>query len=420
MRHVTIVAMAILMVGMVVAAGSVSAGASAKITITFWNGFTASDGEVLREIVNRFNLENRDNIQIKMDIMPWDVMLQKLPPAIATRTAPSFVLMDPQLVPQYVANNALQPLDDIWQRTNLRETDFAPNVLELFKYRGRFYEIPMQYNLIYLYWNKTLFRAAGLDPERPPQTWEELAQYAVRLTDPRKNQFGFGMPVKTAPQWWTSLIWGNGGEFFDLQARKSLLDSPENLRSLEFLQDLAVNKRVTPRGATGPELDNLMTSGKLAMYINGPWLINGLRQSKVDFGIAAPPRGTVRHQVIMMGVGFAVPSTTSAEEKAAAYKFIEYWNSTAVGKEWTLRNGFPPYLISVINDPDVKADPVQQAIAPLERLGRTWAPGFQNASLIDNDVLWPLMEAVITGAARPADALRAASEKLDMVLRSTP
>lgn len=239
---------------------SVFSKSEQKITITFWNGFTASDGEILREIVDRFNKEYAGKIEIKMDIMPWDVFFQKLPPAIATKTAPSFVLMGDNVIPQYVAKKAIQPLDDIWRVTSLKESAFAPTVLEMFKYNGKYYEIPMQYNLIYLYWNKDLFKAAGLDPERPPQTWEELKDYAIKLTDPSKNQYGFGMPVKIAPPWYAPLIWGNGGEFFDLKTKRSLLNSPQNIKSLEFLQDLALNKKVTPRSATGPDLDNLLIS----------------------------------------------------------------------------------------------------------------------------------------------------------------
>ena len=65
----------------------------AKVTLTFWNGFTSSDGDILREIVDRFNQLHVGEIEIQMDIIPWEVMFQRLPPAIATNTAPSFILM---------------------------------------------------------------------------------------------------------------------------------------------------------------------------------------------------------------------------------------------------------------------------------------------------------------------------------------
>lgn len=391
-----------------------AAGAN-KTTITFWNGFTGPDGEILREIVTRFNKENDKGINIKMDIMPWDVFFQKLPPAIATDTAPSFVLLDPVNIPQYASNDALQILDDFWSVTGLKESDYLENVLNMMKHNGHYYELPMQTNLFYLYWNKDLFREAGLDPERPPQTMEELADFAVKLTNPQKNQFGFGMPISGV--YAVGFLWNNGGEIYDLKVRKSLLDSPQNIKTLEWMQNLAVNKKVTPRGATGPELDNLLMSGQLAMYINGPWLINGLRKNGINFGITAPPKGSVRQQVPAGGVGFAVPSGTSAEEKKAVYEFIKYWMSPQILKEWSMRNGFPVWSHAVMNDPEIKADPIQRAISPLGSLGRFHGHGFQHAAALDNDILWPMLESILAGVEKPAGAVRKASQKIDALLQ---
>jgi len=396
---------------------SVSAG---KTTITFWNGFTASDGEILREIVEKFNKENPD-VKVEMDIMPWAVFYQKLPPAIATKTAPSFVLMGNTDLEYYaMVQGVLQDLNDIWSTTNLKENDFSQAVLDLYKYDEKYYGIPMQYNLIYLYWNKDMFSNAGLNPEEPPRTWEESEAFAVKLTDSSKNQFGFGMPVKTAPEWWATLIWGNGGEILDPIERKSLLNTPQNVESMEFLQNLAVEKQVTPLGATGPEIDNLLIGGKgLAMYINGPWLINGLKQNNINFGIAACPKGTVRQQMPLQGTAFAIPVSTTPEEKMAAYKFIEYWNSPDVCKEWTMRNGFPPYLNSLITDPDIVADPIQKSIAPLAGLGKAWLKGVPEGSAILSDVLWPMIEAILVGVEKPQEALQKASTRIDEILKGS-
>lgn len=393
---------------------NVFAASSKSITLTFWNGFTGPDGEILREIVNRFNQEQKGNIKVEMDIMPWDVFFQKLPPAIATKTAPDFVLLDPVNIPEYVENGALEPMDDFWEVTGLKETNYLQNVLDAGKYKGKYYEIPMQTNLFYLYWNKDLFRAAGLDPEKPPQTMEELEKYAIKLTDPRKNQYGFGMPIEGV--YWFSFIWNNGGELFDLATKKSLLDSPQNIKTIEWIQDLALKHKVTPRGATGPDLDNLLMSGQLAMYINGPWLINGLRKNGIDFGITAPPKGSVRHQVPASGVGFAIPTGTSKAEKKAAYEFIKYWLSPEIMKEWSLRNGFPAWSLEVMNDPEIKADPIQGVISPLGSLGRHYALGFQYTSALENDILWPLIESVLAGE-KPATAVKTASAKIDALLQ---
>ena len=393
-------------------------GGGKKVTLSFWNGFTGPDGEILKDIVKRFNEKNADKIEVKMDVMGWDVLSQKLPPAIATKAAPGMVLMIGDWIPQYLANDSFAVLDDFWQKTGLKEGDYVQNVLDIGKYNGKYYALPMQFNLIYLYWNKDLFKAAGLDPEKPPQTMEELGDYAVKLTDAKNNQFGFGMPVKGAPQYWTSFFWNNGGEIFDLKAKKSLLNSPENIKTLEWMQDLAVNKKVTPRGAGGADVDNLLMSGKLAMYINGPWLINGLKGNKINFGITAPPKGSSRQQVISGGIGYAVPSTAKPEEKEAAYEFIKFWLSPEILKEWSMKNGFPAWSSTVMNDADIKADPIQSSISPLSSMGRAYNPeAYQNIGALDNDALWPMMEAIVAGSSKPADAIKKASDKMDEIFK---
>jgi len=393
-----------------------SDGNSEKITLAFWNGFTGSDGEILTDIVDRFNENNDQNIEIKMDIMPWDTYFQKLPPAIATNTAPSFVLMGVEFIPEYVSSNSIQPLDDFWDVTGIDESDFVKNVLDMYKYQGKYYMTPMQYNLQYLYWNKDLFKEAGLDPEKPPETWEQLGEYAVQLTDPTKNQYGFGVTKDDAL---APLIWGNGGEFWDIENQKSLLDSPENIKTYEWLQDLVVNKEVSPKGATGPDLDNLLKSGNLAMYISGPWQVNGLRNAGINFGITAPPKGTVTQAAPLGGCGFAIPKGTTDELKSAVYEFCKYWLSPEILKEWTMKNGFPPFSNEVINDPDVMNDEIQQSIAPLGTLGKSYNLEIAIGSQLHNDVIKPMMDTILMGTGKPADVVKEASEKIDEIFQSS-
>ena len=398
---------------------TVSAEPKEKVTLQLWSGFTGPDGEILKEIITRFNKANEGKIEVKMDVMGWDVLAQKLPVAIATKSAPGLTLLIGDTIPQYLQNDALEPLDDFFDKTGLQESNYVKNVLDIGKFNDKYYAMPMQFNLIYLYWNKTLFKEAGLDPEKPPVTMDELASYAEKLTIPEKNQYGFGMAVKGAPQYWTSFFWNNGGEIFDLAQKKSLLNALENIKTLEWMQDLAINKKVTPSGAGGAEIDNLLMSGKLGMVINGPWLVNGLKSNNIDFGMTAVPKGSTKQEIISGGIGYAIPAGTSQEVKDAAYEFIKYWMSPEVLKEWSLKNGFPAWENSVINDPEVKADPIQKAISPLNVMGRPYNPEAYSAiSAIDNDALWPMIEGIIAGAIKPEDAIKQTSDKIDEIFKT--
>lgn len=385
------------------------------VTISMWCGFTGPDGEILKEIIERFNSDNDKGITVTMDAMGWDVLAQKLPTAIATDTAPDMALLIGDTIPQYINSGAVQNMDDYWTVTGLDKSNYVQNVLDAGVFGGTTYAIPMQFNLIYLYWNKTLFEAAGLDPEVPPATMDELAEYAVALTDSSKNQYGFAMPVKGSPEYWTSFFWNNGGELFDTSSKTSLLNSAENIATLEWMQDLAVNKKVSPIGVNGADAEALMTAGQLGMYIDGPWLIGGLKSGNVDFGITAPPAGSQGQSVISGEIGFVLP-VTNTETKEACYEFMKYWMSDEVMKEWSLKNGFPAWSNSVLADPEIIADPIQSAISPLSVMGRSYNPDAYGAiSALNGDAIWPMIEAALTTDGTPQTLIEDASTKIEEV-----
>ena len=83
-----------------------------------------------------------------------------------------------------------------------------------------------------------------------------------------------------------------------------------------------------------------------------------------------------------------------------------------------MRNGFPPYLYSVINDPEVQNDAVQSAIAGLGDLGRVWGEGYAYSGLIASDVMWPLMEEVLTGAYTPEEGVQRAEKAMNEILNT--
>ncbi len=390
-----------------------TAASGEKITLQFWNVFTGSDGDILRQIVDNYNKTNTDNIEIQMDIMPNDQLQQKLPAAIATGTAPDLVLFGVENIAPYVSNDSLEDISDFWDVTGVDKSNILENVLELSHVDGKLYGTPMQYNVSYLYWNKDLFREAGLDPEKAPETLDELAEYAEKLTDPSKNQFGLALPTNAT---YMQFLWANGGDADDPDTNSNLLDSEENLKTLEWLQDLTVNKKVSPNNITGSEADTMLQAGQIAMYMSGPWQINGLREQGIDFGIAPCAAGSAGAFSPAGGCSYVIPKGTEEDRRLAAYKFMQYWLTDDILKEWSQKNGFPVWSKTLMEDPEIKEDVVLNSISKATEIGRSYNLGYSLASQIDNDVMIPLFEKVMTGAATPEDALKEASEAMDRVL----
>lgn len=384
-----------------------------KITLQFWNVFTGSDGDILREIVDNYNKTNTDNIEIQMDIMPNDQLQQKLPAAIATNTAPDFVLFGVENLAPYVSNDSLEDISDFWDVTGVDKNNILENVLELSHVDGKLYGTPMQYNVTYLYWNKDLFREAGLDPEKAPSTLEELAEYAKKLTDPSKNQFGLALPTNAT---YMQFLWANGGDADDPATNTNLLNSEANVATLTWLQDLTVNKKVSPENVTGAEADTMLQAGQIGMYMSGPWQINGLREQGIDFGIAPCVAGSAGAFSPAGGCSYVIPKGTEESHKLAAYKFMQYWLTDDILKEWSQRNGFPVWSKTLMEDSEIQSDEVLNSISKATEIGRSYNLGYSLASQIDNDVMIPMFEKVMTGAATPEDALKEASEAMDRVL----
>lgn len=390
-----------------------AAAAGEPVTLNFWNVFTGSDGDILRDIVDNYNETNTDNITINMDIMPNDTLQQKLPAAIATDTAPDFVLFGVENIAPYVSNDSLEDISDFWETAGVDKSNFLDNVVELSYVDDKLYGTPMQYNVSYLYWNKDLFTAAGLDPETPPATMDELADYAEKLTDPAKKQYGLALPTNAT---YMQFLWANGGDADDTKTNTNLLDSEENLKTLEWLQDLAVNKKVTPENITGSDADTMLQAGQIAMYMSGPWQINGLNEAGIKFGIAPCVAGSAGSFSPAGGCSFVIPKGTDDIQKAAAYKFMKYWLTDDVLKEWSQKNGFPVWSKTLMADPEIQSDEVLNAISKATEIGRSYNLGYPLASQIDNDVMIPMFEKVIAGAATPADALAEAVKGMDTVL----
>lgn len=384
-----------------------------KTVIEFWNVFTGSDGDILREIVDNYNSTNTDNVEVKMDIMPNDQLHQKLPAAIATGTAPDLVLFGVENIAPYVSSDSLEDISDFWDVTEVDSKNFLDNVLELSHVDGKLYGTPMQYNVQYLYWNKDLFEAAGLDPEHAPETLEEMADYAQKLTDESKNQYGLALPTSVT---YMQFLWANGGDADDPDTGENLLDSEANLETLTWLQDLTVHKKVSPQNITGPEADMMLQAGQIAMYMSGPWQINGLREQNINFGIAPCPAGSAGAFSPAGGCSYVIPKGTADAQKQAAYKFMAYWLQDEILKEWSQRNGFPVWSRTLLEDSEVQSDEVLSSISKATEIGRSYNLGYALASQIDNDVMIPLFEKVMTGAATPEAALQEASKAMDTVL----
>ncbi len=372
--------------------GFASASAESEpVTLTFWNGFTSTDGDVLQEIVNRYNETNTLGVTIEMDIMPWATFNEKLPAAIAANQAPDFVLCSSGYYPPYVDADSFQDMSDFFAATGTSEEAFDENVLKELHYGDLLVGIPMQMISHYLFWDKDLFAAAGLDPETPPTSFEQIKEYAAKLTDLSKNQYGWLIPTNNnvSAQY---AMYAFGADYTTEDGKTAALNTPEAVKAFEWMYDVYVNLKASPTDTD----DNTYISGQLGMFINGPWIINGLRENEINFGVVAVPAAEGNDPgAAIIPVGFSVPVTTSDEHKALVYDFVRYWNTEEICTEWTQRCGTPAYLKSA--EANFADDPINSALSVPLSYGKVVLKDI-GVSSVASEALYPALEEIFAGA----------------------
>jgi multiple sugar transport system substrate-binding protein len=381
-----------------------------KTTLTFWNGLTGPDRPAVDALVEKFNKDN-PNIEVKIESMPFDKMYQKMNVAFASGEGPEIVILGPESIGTYASSGGLLPIDDFYTDVNV---SVLPNGYDdAMKYQGKHYGYPFSYFTMALYYNKDLFKAAGLDPEKPPTNWQELADDAVKLTKEGSgstSQYGFVFP--SAWTNWPILMWGNGGDVMDYQTKKATINSDKSVEAVKYWSDLILNKHIAP--AKVDDAAKLFSSKKAAMTIDGPWATSGYKDAGINYGIVPIPAGPA--QQATFGAGNMLFMTKFGESKKEQIKaFFQHMWSKESQTFWATTTGFPPSR-NDLPEADLAVNPDIKVFSEGAKFGRFFLVGLQSNQKISTDVVTPAIDEILLKKADVKQSLDKAAKKIDEIL----
>lgn len=376
-------------------------------TVTFWNSFTGADGDMLVELVDRFNEENTDGITVEMDISSdFDSQLST---AFAANEGPTMILSSSAY--RFTYGDYLQDVSDVFDKTELNKDDFIQSYLDYCSDGDSMYFVPFQVVGYYMYWNKDLFEAAGLDPDTPPANWDEWESFAASITNPDQNVYGSGISYDYAYQI-AHIMQRFGGLAVTGEDGNWTANFENNEGYKEFLN---MYKEMVDNGDNPLEADtdSMASAGQIGITVGGPWVTSGLDTAGVNYGIGLIPQGDAGDMNSVEVIGFAITTAASDAEKEAAYKFIEWWNTAdedgnSPALEWSLRNGYPAYTYSVQENEEYQSNEKLSAMsaanpdAPTDFIVDSNFPGI-NAVL--TDVIPQMINSVAFGDATVDEAL---------------
>lgn len=383
-----------------------------KTVITFWNGFTGSDKETLEALVKEYNETNDKNIEVDMTIMPWDSLYQKLSTVLSVGEGPDMLAMATERIGTYAEPGAFAEVNDVYEEGIVDESVIPETLKENLKYDGKYYGVPMNFATLLLYYNKTMFKDAGLDPEAPPATWEELEQYAQQIVEKTGN-YGFDMAVKETTPMWCIMLWGNGGDI--IEDGKAVFNSDQNVETITRWAENIRDKKFGPEVLTGGEIDKLFESQKLGMYFCGPWATNGFENAGIDFGVAQAPKGPQEQVTQANGVGLYL--TSSSKKQEAVYDFFGWWNSKETQTKWSVGTGFPPARTDIGDSEELAKNPYIAEFSKPANESKMYLQQLTNFAEIDNQAIVPAFEKILLENADVKATLDEANEKIESLLK---
>jgi len=402
------------MIGALALAGASLFGLAAKaedVTLTLWS--LDKDIQPAPNLVKEFNALN-NGIKIEYRLIQFDDVVTESMRAYATGQAPDIIAVDNPEHAMFASRGAFLDLTDMIAKSSVIKTDnYFPGPLKSVEWDGKYFGIPKATNTIALYYNKDMFKAKGLDPNKPPQTWDELVVDARKLTDPAKNVYGLAFSAKANEEGtFQFLPWAQmgGGSYEHINADGAV-------KALDTWKTIMDEKLASPDTLTRGQWDSTGTfnSGNAAMAISGPWELDRMmKEAKFDWGVTllpVPQEGAERSSA-MGDFNWAVFAST--KHPAEAFKALEFFASQddKMFKNYGQLPARSDITIPATGE-KLKDEALQVFIEQLKYAKpRGPHPQWPKISKAIQDAI----QAALTGQMSPKDALDQAADKIKAVL----
>jgi len=303
------------------------------VEVTLWTGWAGFEKESLDSIVEEFNL-SQDEVRVRC--LNVSQLERKLLLATAGGNPPDLAALPYGAIPVYAENNALLPLDRFIAEAGITKDEYTGVFWEICSHRGHLWALPITASVTALHWNKALFRQAGLDPDQPPRSLEELEAFNEVITRYREDgSIAVMGHLPIEPGWWQSYFchWF-GGRLWD--GESITVSSSENLRTARWIASYperfgADNLLRFQSGiGTFASPQNAFFTGRVAMVLQGVWMDNFIRNyasPDFEYGVAAfPSEDPTRWPKVSLAEpdSFSIPA--GARHPREAFLFLAYLN----------------------------------------------------------------------------------------------
>jgi sn-glycerol 3-phosphate transport system substrate-binding protein len=409
------------------------------VEIEIWHSEPAANEETLKRMADGFNASQGEvRVQPVYQGSADDVMI-KLMASIGSGRVPAIVFTMETYIQRLIDSGSVTPVQDFVDRESYDLSDLDERAVQSYSLQGKLWGMPFCVDIPLLYYNKVVFREVGLDPERPPQTLEELRQYSQKILKRDASGSVERSGVSIGVTLWMEQVFAQQGDLLvdmnnghDGRATKVLFDDDTGRRFFQWWHDmvdegLAFNVGRNPSGA-----DNYLavSSGRAAMTFGYAGalrsLVSALEKGTqgIEIGVGPVPGfadGT--GSTLLLGHGLWILNERPQEEQEAAWKFIRWLMEPEQQAEWFAGSGQLPVSRSSVELPAAREVVAQYPLfeTALEQyLGVPANPASLGVILGSypevREAMFDGVEEMLVGGKDPIEALGTAAERANQAI----
>ena len=401
-----------------------------RVILHYWEKWSGVEARAMQKIVDHFNETVGAEQGIWVEYCSVSNVDQRMLISTAGGDPPDVAGLFDYIVPQFADQGALMELDKLADEFEIDLDAFKPIWLQIGRYKGKLYALPSTPYTIALYYNRRLFREAGLDPDRPPSTTAELNEYARRLTlysvgdDGRRKIEQLGFTTSPGMLGWWHWIWAQyfGNRMWDGQ--HFTIDTPAGREAADWCyerRNAIGNTEMLKFEATTGAIEgaqNPFLSQRLAMVFQGPWMSNwiGKYTPDLDYAVAPFPSSTPERSHAFASTDlFVIPA--GARHPREAMVFLKYVLQQNVLEPLCMEHGKTSSFRVPASDfyathPNPFIQVFDELAAAPDVFGYPQMPTWAHTSA----ELLKMHENTLRGIMDPHDAVRAAQVRVDKIV----
>lgn len=341
--------------------------ADGPVDITFWHAMTAANEETLQALIDEFNA-SQEQINVNLVFQGnYSETLDKFITALRGGDIPEIVQIEDTASQLLVDSGRMVPAQACIDATGYDTSDHLERVLAFYSVGGTLWPMPFNVSNPVLYYNATAFEEAGLDPDDPPETLEELREYSQAIVDEGAARHGIALELQA---WYVEQWFGKAGEEFvnngngrESRATEVVFNNDVGLEIFTWVKEmvddgLAVSVGRNPSGADhllaiGSE-DAAMTIGTSAALGSVYAVLESGQFPDVKVGVSRMPGIAGEGGVLVGGASLWISGDAAPEEREAAWRLAEWLNEPEQQATWHAGTGYIPIRVSATELPAVR------------------------------------------------------------------